>query len=116
MPWLGVIYYALMILALVSSGAPSLYVAADRIRNIIPFTRNAKNKMVALIGCSLLYCAVVITMAAGGLTPIVSKYFQYLGYFGQICGVIPMAIIWPILRAKGVKPIIPSAKAENSAE
>ena len=116
MPWLGVIYYALMILALVSSGAPSLYVAADRIRNIIPFTRNAKNKMVALIGCSLLYCAVVITMAAGGLTPIVSKYFQYLGYFGQVCGVIPMAIIWPILRAKGVKPIIPSAKAENSAE
>ena len=116
MPWLGVIYYVLMILALVSSGAPSLYVAADRIRNIIPATRKAKNQTLALIGSSVLYCAVVITMAAGGLTPIVSKYFQYLGYFGQICGVIPMAIIWPILRARGVKPVIPGKKTEVAAE
>ena len=116
MPWLGVIYYVLMILALVSSGAPSLFVAADRIKAIIPPARNAKNQTVAMIGCCLIYSVVVVIMATGGLTTIVSYYFQYLGYFGQICGVIPMAIVWPILRAKGVKPIIPAPLKSSSGQ
>ncbi len=110
MPWLGVIYYVLMILALISSGAPSLFVAADRIKAIIPAARKAKNQKLALTGCCVIYSVVVVIMATGGLTTIVSYYFQYLGYFGQICGVIPMAIVWPILRAKGVKPIIPNVE------
>ena len=55
----------------------------------------------------VVFCVIVIVMAANGLTPIVSRYFQYLGYFGQIFGVIPMVIIWPILRAKSVKAVIP---------
>lgn len=116
LPWLGVIYYVLMILALVSSGAPSLFVAADRIKAIIPPARNAKNQTAAMIGCCLIYSVVVVIMATGGLTTIVSYYFQYLGYFGQICGVIPMAIVWPILRAKGVKPIIPAPLKSSSGQ
>ena len=112
----AVIYYVLMILALVSSGAPSLFVAADRIKAIIPPARNAKNQTVAMIGCCLIYSVVVVIMATGGLTTIVSYYFQYLGYFGQICGVIPMAIVWPILRAKGVKPIIPAPLKSSSGQ
>ena len=59
---------------------------------------------------------VAVIMATGGLTTIVSYYFQYLGYFGQICGVIPMAIVWPILRAKGVKPIIPAPLKSSSGQ
>lgn len=116
MPWLAVVYYVLMILALISSGAPSLYVAASRIKSLIPAARKSDKDMLWMIISSVLFLAVVITMAAGGLTTIVSKYFQYLGYFGQICGVIPMAIVWPILRAKGVKPVIPGAKAEKTAD
>ena len=110
MPWLGVIYYVLMILALISSGAPALYVAADRVRNLIPTARNSEKKTLWLFISGAIYCVVVVFLAASGLNTIVSKYFQYLGYFGQVCGVIPMAIIWPILRAKGVKPIIPGLK------
>nr|WP_300849645.1 hypothetical protein [uncultured Schaedlerella sp.] len=52
------------------------------------------------------FCAVVIVLAMTGLNAIVGKYFQYLGYYGQICGIIPMVIIWPILRKKGIRPVI----------
>lgn len=107
MPWLGVVYYVLMILALISSGAPALFIAADRVRNLIPAAKKSNKKPMWLLLSGCIYCVVVVIMAAGGLTTIVSKYFQYLGYFGQICGVIPMAIIWPVLRAKGIKPMLP---------
>lgn len=107
-PQLGTVYYILMILALISSGAPSLYVAASRIRALLFASSKSEKQNIQQIICSALFMAVVVIMASGGLTAIVSKYFQYLGYFGQICGVIPMAVVWPILRAKGVKPIIPN--------
>ena len=116
MPWLGAVYYVLMILALISSGAPSMFVAANRISSFIPAARKAENKTPWLVLYSLLFLIVTITMAARGLTAIVSKYFQYLGYFGQICGVIPMAIIWPILRAKGVRPILPSEEKKDGIQ
>ncbi len=106
-PAIGVIYYLLMILALISSGAPSMYIAAERFKQFVPRLRDSERKKLSTFICAVVFCVIVIVMAANGLTPIVSRYFQYLGYFGQIFGVIPMVIIWPILRAKSVKAVIP---------
>lgn len=106
LPWLPVAYYGLMILALVSSGAPSVFIATQRIKKIFPgLDYEHKDKMYSTL-FGIIFCVVVIVLAMTGLNAIVGKYFQYLGYYGQICGIIPMVIIWPILRKKGVKPII----------
>lgn len=106
LPWLPIAYYGLMILALVSSGAPAVFIATQRMKKIFSgLDYEHKDKLYSIIfGTG--FCAVVIVLAMTGLNAIVGKYFQYLGYYGQICGIIPMVIIWPILRKKGIRPVI----------
>lgn len=113
--WLSPIYYALMILALISSGAPALFIASNRIRELIPVARNSEKKTMWIIVCGVIYGVVITITASQGLTTVVSKYFQYLGYYGQIFGVIPMVIIWPILRVRGVKPVLPASKKSEES-
>lgn len=43
-PAIGVIYYLLMILALISSGAPSMYIAAERFKQFVPRLRDSERK------------------------------------------------------------------------
>lgn len=104
--WLVVIYYALMMMALVSSGAPSLFVVANRVKTMAPKLEEkaVSRRSTFLIGA--VYEIVAIFMAMTGLNTIVGNYFQYLGYLGQVLNLIPLIIIWPILRARGKRPIL----------
>lgn len=104
MPWLPIVYFSLMFLALVSSGAPSLFIFANRFRKFFPKLERAKNQRLSYILIGIVFMVLCILLSTFGLTTIVSTFFQYLGYLAMPLGIIPLLVIWPILRKKGVFP------------
>lgn len=110
-PWLPTFYNVLMIFALVSSGAPSLFVFSNRFKKVIPAVGALKNERVVNIILGIIFEILCIGISLFGLTTIVSQFLQYLGYIAMPLGIIPLLIIWPILRKRGV---IPKVYLKNS--
>lgn len=114
MPWLPVLYYILMMLALISSGAPSLFVFSNRFMKLFS-KRNLskKRERIANIVLSIIFMVLCTSLSMFGLTTIVSTFFQYLGYIGIPLGIIPLIFVWPVLRRKGVYPRVYAGKATS---
>lgn len=114
--WFEVVYYILLMLALVSSGAPAVFIVVNRVKTLVPKLGAAKREKVNTLIIGGIYEILVIFMAANGLNVIVGKYFQYLGYIGQVINIVPLVIIWPVLRRMGVKARIPNLKKSETEQ
>ena len=103
-PILSTLYYILLILALVSTGGPALFVFAKRFSKLVPATGHFKNRRLVDIILATFCIALCIALSMLGLQTIVQKWFQYLGYIAMPVCIVPLVIIWPILRKRGVIP------------
>lgn len=113
-PALGTIYYTLLILALISTGGPALFVFARRFGKLVPAKGAFKNRrlvdIILVVGC-LMLC---IALSMCGLTTLVQKAFQYLGYIAMPMCIVPLVIVWPILRRRGIYPVVYKKKKQQT--
>ena len=103
-PALAALYYILLVLALVSTGGPALFVFARRFGKLFPATGKFKNRRLVDILLAGFCVALCIAMSLLGLRTIVAQWYQYLGYIGMTVCIVPLVIIWPVLRSRGVVP------------
>lgn len=103
-PILASLYYLLLLLALVSTGGPALFVFARRFGKLVPEGSRFKNSRTADV-CLASVCVILgILLSQVGLLTLVKQVYQYLGYIAMPVCILPLVIIWPILRHKGVVP------------
>lgn len=89
-------YYALMFLALVSSGAPQFHAIAARFGKVYPQKGAFKKLPVRNLVTGLIYFAACIAIAGFGVIALISKGYAVLGYVGMVITLIPVFIITPI--------------------
>lgn len=92
-------YYALMFLALVSSGAPQFHAIAARFSKLYPDKGAFRKLPVRNLVTGVIYFAACIAIAGFGVIALISKGYAVLGYVGMVITLIPVFIITPI-RAK----------------
>ena len=102
-PWIPVVYYIVMLLAIISSVIPATYMISSRWQNLVPDigpikTDDRKNVFVAAI-----FIAICTAISLLGLTNIVNIGLSMLAYVGMPLVVIPICVIWPILLHKEKK-------------
>lgn len=89
-------YYILMFLALVSSGAPQFHAIAARFSKVYPDKGAFKKLPVRNLVTGVIYFSVCIAIAGFGVIALISKGYAILGYVGMVITLIPVFIITPI--------------------
>lgn len=115
-PWIPMVYYIVMLLAIISSVIPATYMISSRWQNLVPSfgpikTDDRKNVFVAAI-----FIAICTAISLLGLTNIVNVGLSMLAYVGMPLVVIPICVIWPIILHKEKKKqrILERSEAENA--
>lgn len=89
-------YYVLMFLALISSGAPQFHAIAARFGKVYPQKGAFKKLAVRNLATGIIYFSVCIAIAGFGVIALISKGYAILGYVGMVITLIPVFIITPI--------------------
>ena len=95
-PWLPAVYYILMLVAVVSSMVPNIFMVTTRLGNTLKTEKRFKTEKSRLLLFGIIFVAVAIGIATFGLSNIMSYGFSFLAYLGIPLVCIPTCIIWPI--------------------
>ena len=94
-PWLPTVYNIVMLLGLVSSGAPQLNAVTYRVMNLYP-KKGLFNKPINCNICTaVIYMGTCIAISTFGLRAIISNGYSMLGYLAMPLIVIPLCILLP---------------------
>ncbi len=95
-PWIEVIYYITMILALITSGVPCLQAMIARINKFVPESFLQGKEIIKRFVLGACFITVVVIISRLGLTTIVSKGYSFLGFVGIPLIFLPTCILLPI--------------------
>lgn len=101
-PWMPIVYYVIMLLAIISSVVPGAYMISSRWQTLLPNrgffecssrekSDNRKNMLVAVI-----YIVVCSAISLLGLDTVLNVGLTLIGYIGIPLVVIPLVFIWPV--------------------
>ena len=95
-PWIEVIYYITMVLALITSGVPCLQAMIARINKFVPESFLQGKEIIKRFVLGACFITVVVIISRLGLTTIVSKGYSSLGFVGIPLIFLPTCILLPI--------------------
>ncbi len=99
-PWLPIVYYIIMLMAIVSSMIPGAYMVATRWEKTMPskgFFQTTDRKIMLI---AVIYMIICTTISLAGASNIASTGLTIVGYVGMPVVVIPVCFIWPVILYK----------------
>lgn len=95
-PWLIGVYNLIMLLGLVSSGAPQLNAVIYRVDSLYPCKNIFRRPFCRNLCTAILYMIACILIARLGLRTIIGQGYTLLGYLALPLIVIPLCIVLPL--------------------
>ena len=106
-PWIPVVYYIVMILAIISSLVPGAYMVSSRMETIMPTNKFLKTQNIKNMTAATVYMIIATVISLAGLTNVVTIGLNGISYVGMPLVVIPICFIWPFIlhnrKKKGIK-------------
>ena len=102
-PWIPIVYYIIMILAIISSLVPGAYMVSSRMQVAMKTTKFLKNDDRKNMTAATIYMIIATVISLAGLTNVVTIGLNGISYVGMPLVVIPICIIWPIILYKKKK-------------
>ena len=113
-PWIPVVYYIIMILAIISSLVPGAYMVSSRMETIMPTNKFLKTQNMKNMTAATIYMIVATVISLAGLTNVVTIGLNGISYVGMPLVVIPICFIWPVILHKKKKAGINSYEEEQA--